>query len=319
MQSMGLPTKPIHMTITGQAGSGKSETFKAFSWFSWQHGLSEHVAAVSYTWRAAKQFSTPAHAGLSTHSFFGIPVSGEARGGGTSGRGSTSKLQEGMHDIWFICIDEVYVCTLQHFHDMHTAGVTVHVTLANGQEVPYESASFGGVSTVRYGDPRQHTGIGGLALYASVSMVAPEPAPGATLQRSEKSLFKAASGMRAWRDTTHVFCLQAQHRLRTFTPGGALLDRHSQLFACPPSKVTFEVMRAFLMDLQARVVSDLSVFAHLDPHVIVLRNKARWAFNWRMSLLRAAELGKRVIIWYSVDRMVPSGKPLDSALASALL
>jgi hypothetical protein len=61
-------------TSVGVAGSGKSKIIGAVLWHLYQHRASHLVAITSFTWKAAQLISTPANAGFSSMTTFGIPV-----------------------------------------------------------------------------------------------------------------------------------------------------------------------------------------------------------------------------------------------------
>ncbi len=76
---LGLDEFPQQcIVVQGEPGAGKSQVFKAFLWWAFQHGLSDRVAICAYTWRAALNIATPVNPSYSTATFFAInPFNGD--------------------------------------------------------------------------------------------------------------------------------------------------------------------------------------------------------------------------------------------------
>jgi hypothetical protein len=116
-EKAGEPCDHLLLTVFGGPGSGKSEILAAFLWHAYQHGCSDMVAVVSYTWKAALLVGTTSNPGCSTTTFFGTPTANRrATQHGPLKPGNTKRCREHLHqDVRFVVWDEHSFTDLVHF------------------------------------------------------------------------------------------------------------------------------------------------------------------------------------------------------------
>jgi len=264
---------------------------------------------VAYPWRAAVGVSTPAHAGTSTHSFFGITLSHALS---TSSKGLTAR-QANIGPLWFLFVDETSFISLEHLELVNVACTTAMDALqqVHGVESTAGRWPFGGIHLVAMGDPMQHECVRGTALHT-------QPRAGAP------ATTRLAHGQDLWRNMTHTVCLEKQHRMATagdeHGAAGVQLQRFSSAFASENScDVDAGLVSEFCHAFNAATVSSVADLAPLNPHVITLRNAVKLKLNPRLGILQAKHHNRRILVWRALDFRKDDRSPIHPAMAAYML
>ena len=293
LQAAGRPHAPPSCIVLGGPGSGKSQTWKALSWFAFQHDLAHRVAVVSYAWRAARFADTEAHLGCPTTTFLKLGSYTKSYADGFPVDPDSNAIREvNLGDLWVLVIDEVGTTGLEHLSVMEKATRATMQSIARGAGDNVYAGytpdmTWGSLGVVGLGDLDQLDPVGHTPLYRI-----PEP------HKKE-----AVAGREVWQSFRHVFLFQNQHRFND-TPAGQRLRLWAKMWGSDrPDPPTFTEMRMFCEALNLRALGpgDLEKLIPQNPKVIVLRNRVRMMLNQRMSILMANHMGKRIIAWRSSD------------------
>ena len=323
LSSMGVatsswrPVRPPSCVVLGGPRSGKSQTWKALSWFAFQHDIGHRVAVVAYAWRAARFADTDAHMGCTTTTFLklgsytrkypkGFPVDPD----------SCAIRESNLKDLWVLVVDEIGTTGLEHLSVMEKATRATMQSVAPDAETSAYSgyaaeAAWGNLGIVTLGDLDQLDPVGHMPLYKI-------PLP----HRQQ-----AVAGHEVWRGLRHVFLFDNQHRFDLSTAGGRQLHRWAKMWGSdqpdPPGSTSstttskhrtrgsaHDEMRHFCeaINLRALGPGQLEGLIPHDPKVIVLRNRVRWMLNQRIPILVANHKGKRIIAWRSDDARADGAK-----------
>lgn len=330
------PDRPAQLLacITGEPGTGKTQSLHTFLWYVFQHGLSDKVKVTAYTWRAAQQASTPSHQGVSTCRLFGVnPMRGSAAELTGSALKISTQVQNNLCDAWFVFMDEISLCSLEHLSVISQSATDA---LFATHQCLDKDAIFGGLNVIACGDPYQHEPPGGSSIFRGMRHVELQAGiqagtatlPKKVLQRPvplPKS-GKACNGQRIWHQFTTGFHLTTQHRFDPQDKDAAILQGHVRTLMtlpCPPEE-TAEAKNIFatveherllkitdLSDaLQRSTITDFKSFlANNSPvHALVLRHTVRIQISRQLALAHANFLREPVIEWRAVDTLLDADR-----------
>jgi hypothetical protein len=207
------PKRPVQLlgSVFGGPGSGKSEIFKAFIWYAFQHGHSHRILVVSYTWKAAILVGEPKHnPGIASTTAFGVgkqldPKQQKRCKTDNAKKSSSSSLSDQLlhKDLWFVLWDEHSFTNLSHFNDCSIAAQKKFARIDIGKaELP-----FGGLHLVTLQDFLQHQPVQGTAMYR-------------TKQKSQPLTAAEELGRQLWLKFKVVWILKEQHRFTANTADG---------------------------------------------------------------------------------------------------
>lgn len=240
------------------------------------------IAVSAYQWRAALGVSTEVNPAASTHFLFGVATGFEKkRKGVEQSQEAQARVQNHLFGVRFLLIDEAFTIGLSHLRACSTNALRAIRAIRKGVPIP-DGTPFGGLHTVLMGDPWQHRPIGDDALYKQQISAS-----------SDSSFFDNRVGQLIWRSFKTVYFLDTQHRQAADCKDGQDLIRLSHLFM-QRTQATEEQVAELCDVLQAAVVtpSELQQLTRegRNPHVVMLRNKARAEVNRRLAIAQVSRM-----------------------------
>jgi len=210
----------LRMVVTGEPGTGKSRILLAFLWYAYQHGASDYVAILAYTWRAALQISTPTHNAVTTCRFFGLNQDSSIL------EQRRQLVQDNLADpLRFIAIDELSFLDARHFAMLDVS--TTENKKAMGDKEHLDEP-FAGLHMILMGDPYQHNPVSGIPLYKKpqpillrppvpLVQIAPRHPQRISKPRQRKHPYQQLChrGRHLYENFNTVFILTAQYRFTT--------------------------------------------------------------------------------------------------------
>jgi hypothetical protein len=211
-------------------------------------------------------------------------------------------------------IDEMSFLSPSHMGTMSSQAAAALPARAVAAHWPLErkESSFAGMHVILSGDVFQHRPVGAVSLWE-------EGKPG------DGWSVAATLGREVYLQFQTVVVYDTVHR-QSDTRDGQLLKEYSSRFCHWRSRIDRQLVDQFCDALQSRVITKQQLLEMIPkrPRVLVLRNAVRHSIAYRLSVLHANHLGKRITMWRSVDtlggkqqRPVPEQLAADALLLPA--
>ena len=182
---------------------------------------------------------------------------------------------------------------------------------------------FGGLHVVTCQDFKQHQPVVGKPLFSHSAKCISSLLGLLQEHKAAKSYSteaKELQGRHVWMQFQKVCILSEQHRFSVATEDGAKLYRYALMLMSDVHPPSLAMVQEFCEELNKCAVTEPQLLAMLDlhPKAIVLRNVVRQAVGMQLAQHHAQRLGKRMVMWRSLDRSQGGGGELSSEVLDIL-
>ena len=270
-QSLRTNADPLHLIITGAAGTGKSRIIHAAQDFLSQKNQLYRFRLASFTGIAARNIH-----GQTLHSALALSA--------LKGDQMPVKTRQSLVQMWanidFLFIDEYSMIGCRMLYKIHLA-----LTIAKECSLP-----FGGINIIFAGDFCQLPAVGETRLYAKF---------GSTKHASpEKSNLQSIYGKLLWISIKHVIILETVERQRG-SGAQELISLLSRLREGRCSTDDFDFLNS---RLASRLSSKENIGKWHNAPIIVSENATKDALNIAATQAFARQTGQNLYWYYCTDR-----------------